>query len=105
MKVGELKELLEEFEDDEADVLIGTQPHWPLAFHVIGVTSFGDREVECPDHEGYLLEHDEECRERFEADNTAEDPNSDQRALWIVSAEGSPYDRNPYAPRWLWDNL
>lgn len=103
MNVGELKELLENFEDDEAMVLIGIQPSWPLCHGVAGVTSFGEREVECPDHKGYLLEHDKECMARFEADNNAEEPSSDQRAVWVVASEGHPYDRSPYAPRWLWE--
>ena len=36
MTVGELIELLEDF-DPETEVRLGTQPNWPLQYHIAGV--------------------------------------------------------------------
>lgn len=104
MTVGELKEYLENY-DDEQVILIGTQPAYPLAFHLEGTASYADREVECPDHEGYLLDHDPECEAAYEADEEdgPDSELSDYKVVWLIVSEGSPTDRSPYAPRWLWD--
>lgn len=101
MKVGELKTLLEDYEDDQ-EILIAYQPSWPLAVNIAHVSSFGDRERECPDHEGYLIDHDPECVENNTPDDDDEDsPLADEKVLWIVGGN-HPYSRSPYAPRWLW---
>ena len=103
MLLSELRERLEELEDLDGDtpVYIGHQPNWPLALNVAGIIHFQDQEIECPDHEGYLLEHDQDCLNNYE-DPDGELPfDDDRRALWIVGGE-HPYDRSPYAPRFLW---
>lgn len=104
MTVGQLKELLEDLDvDDDTLVYIGHQPSWPLCFGVAGVTHWAQRERECPDHEGYLVEHDPDCLEAYGDPEETGDEHSDERVLWIVLSDGSPYERSPYAPRWLWD--
>lgn len=111
MKVGELRELLEAVEDDSLEVYIGTQPSWPLCFGVAGVRHPNEeREVECPVHEGYLVNHQfrnpttnlyEHCG--AEPEEEEDEDGSDRNAVWIVSSDGHPWDRSPYAPRWLWE--
>lgn len=76
MKVRELIEMLEGF-DGDAEVLLASQPGWPLANYVEGVV------------ENAALDHDEE-----------EDRFGD--VVWIV--EGGQH-RHPYAPRGVWDEV
>ena len=106
MKVGELKELLEQF-DDEQEVMIAHQPNWPLAEVLSTVTTEADREeeIECEEHPDYLVGHSfrnpdtgeyEQCRWEPEADpDEVED-----RTVWLV-AGGHKWDASPYAPRWV----
>lgn len=96
--VGELREYLEQFEDD-APIMIAHQPSWPLAEVLQDVrTAEGeDEEIECEEHPDYLVGHYDhensrtctwtpECEE--ETDNT----------VWLV-AGGHKWDGSPYAPR------
>lgn len=101
MKVGELKELLEEYEDDQV-IFLAHQPSWPLCLNIGGVASWGDRERECPDHEGYVIDHDPECVAAHEDDVDHESETADEKVVWLIGGD-HPYDRSPYAPRWLWD--
>lgn len=112
MNVGELKELLEEC-DDEQVVFVGHQPSWPLCMSVAGIRHKGEeRETECPLHEGYLVHHSfrnpntdayEQCDAAPEEEDEDDgDEQSDRNAVWIVAGD-HPWDRSPYAPRWLWE--
>jgi hypothetical protein len=114
MKVGELKELLEQVEDDDLPVYIGHQPSWPLCLNVAGVRHPDDDEEPpaCSDHPDSYVGHiiteaqaDEEqakgevCHGEPEEDERKED---DRQAVWLIGGD-HPWDRSPYAPRWLWE--
>ena len=88
MNVRELIELLDDY-DPEAPVLIAHQPSWPLAEVVAGVVE--------DDPDRYLEDRD--------SDPDEDQPDTDEdgaRAVWIV-AGGHPYERSPYAPKWIFD--
>jgi hypothetical protein len=92
MKVRDLIELLENY-DDDADVMVAHQPSYPLAETLAGVASNDDREAECPEHDGYLVGH---------AGCDLEPESDDETIVWLV-AGGHHWDRSPYAPRWVFD--
>lgn len=104
MNIGELRELLEELEDldDDTPVFVAHQPSWPLCLNLAGVIHWSQRERECPDHEGYLVDHNEECALEYPERLDELDPSADERAVWLVGGD-HPHDRSPYAPRWLWE--
>lgn len=106
MRLSELIEKLEELREDngpdwDPHVYSGHQPSYPLAMGIAGVVHWSERERECPDHEGYLVDHDPDCREAYPPEEVGE--YDDESVLWIVLSDGSPYERSPYAPRWLWE--
>jgi hypothetical protein len=78
MTVGDLRALLENL-DDEAEVRLATQPSWPLAFHLAGVTTSQE-----------LFEREQEV---FADEDTSE-------VVWLVAGD-HPSD-SPYAPREAW---
>jgi hypothetical protein len=81
MRVGELIERLQQF-DEDAEVRLAFQPSWPLQFEIKGVASL--REAE---------------RQEPEEDQTEE---REDDIIYIV--EGShPHKDSPYANRNLWD--
>lgn len=99
--VGDLIAYLEDL-DPEAPVMIAHQPNWPLAEVVRGVVSPADREIECPVHEGYLVDHGYRG-EDGEYHRCTESPVSDSETdntVWLV-AGGHHHSRSPYAPRWV----
>jgi hypothetical protein len=75
--VQDLLDLLEGY-DPDTPVMIAHQPGWPLAETLAGVAH---------------RDHDD--------DLDAEDHGDD--ILWLV-AGGHPWDRSPYAPRWVFDD-
>lgn len=79
MNVGNLRDMLEGY-DDDAEVLIATQPSWPLATQVARVIADSERDV-----------HDEQSDEF--------DPETDEQRdrVWLVAGDAT-YP-NPYAPR------
>lgn len=85
MTVGELKERLEDF-DDELEIRLATQPSWPLRFRLAGVTS---------DEEAFEYSYTPE-----EQDERGGEPS--ENFLWLVEG-GTPHDESPYAPRYVWD--
>lgn len=86
MKVHELRDLLEDY-DDNADVLIAHQPSWPLQEVVQRVVSTDELQDEMePSDEDY------------------DDDDEDLRASTVyLVAGGHPYDGSPYAPRACWE--
>ena len=56
--VGELREYLEQFEDD-APIMLAHQPSWPLAevLQDVRTAEDEDEEIECEEHDGYLVGH------------------------------------------------
>ncbi len=84
MKVQELRELLENYEDNDV-VLIAHQPSWPLQEVLQSVVSTEEIEVEEEEVEGIDANEDEEDEEL-------------PRYVYLV-AGGHPYDTSPYAPR------
>ena len=103
MKVGELREMLEDVGDDHLEVYIGHQPQYPICLGVAGIRHPNEeREVECPVHEGYLVGHSLNCSAEPDDDDDGGNDLDDHRIVWIVASDGSPYERSPYAPRWLW---
>lgn len=75
--VARLDELLEEGYDDETEVLIATQPSWPLQFFIAGVVSSSDLEADEDEH-----------------------PHLGDSTIYLVEG-GHP--AHPYASRQLWD--
>lgn len=89
-----LSELIEELEDIQArldvedpDVMIASQPNYPLAHYLRGVVK---------------LEIDDD---EWEADTPAEEkkPGRDESVVWLVEGSGARPD--PYAPKRCWDEL
>ena len=98
LTVGDMLDLLAHH-DPRTPVLIAHQPSWPLAEVLAGVV---DRECrvddrECEEHDGFLVGH-AGCSW---TPNDEDDADGD--AVWLV-AGGHPYDRSPYAPRWVFDS-
>lgn len=82
MNVRELIEALQERVengdvDEDAEVLLAHQPHWPLAETLAGVVASAELGDEESEEEGL---------------------DATERVLWLA-AGGHPYDRSPYAPR------
>lgn len=86
MNVNELIERLQDC-DPEAEVMLATQPGWPLAYHLSGVATADDiaGETRCEAHESYSCDEDA-CR--------------DESIVWLVEG-GQRYDQ-PYAPSSAW---
>jgi hypothetical protein len=78
MNVQELIELLEDC-DPETEVRLATQPSWPLAFELRGVS--------VPDDVGHEGDDEEDALE--------------SGVVWLV--EGGHPDDSPHAPSYLWD--
>lgn len=112
MRVGELKELLEDV-DDELELRIAHQPNWPLALTVAGVRVPGDDfEVPCPYHNDFLVGHVIDAKQAedvgfVEGEPCPEEPEDDPREgrqhVWIVGID-HPWDESPYAPRWVFQD-
>lgn len=83
MNIGELKDLLDGF-DDDLEVMVAHQPGWPLRENIGDVTSAAT--------DPYCADEDDE-NIFGEKDN----------CVYIV-ASGQPYDKSPYAPRWIFDS-
>ncbi len=77
MNVGNLRQLLEGY-DDEQEVVLAFQPSWPLAFQLGNVVADSERDV-----------HDD-------SDPEDEGEEQDDR-LWLVAGDSAR--PNPYAPR------
>lgn len=79
MEITEIIDRLTEMRDaGVTQVLIASQPSWPLAHQVGGVTSLG--------YEGRVSENGH---------------NDDAAIAWIVA--GSHPDDDPYAPGWVFE--
>jgi hypothetical protein len=94
MNVGELRELLEDYEDD-VEVAIATQPAWPLAFEVGEVIEIDPHVPEDEDEE------DEEPEN--ELGDMDRDHHDGKHIVWITTGSGLWPD--PYAPRRLFGDL
>lgn len=117
MRVGELKELLEELgeEGDDLELRIAHQPNWPLCLTVAAVRTPGDdiEPPDCPEHEGYCVGHviseaQQSLEDGFVAGEVCdaepdEDPRDRRQHVWIVGID-HPYDESPYAPKWVFDD-
>ena len=82
MKVHELRALLAEYDDDD-EILVATQPNYPITVELIGVTDSRKlaESVNLDDHDVI----------------GSEKPIN----VWLVTGS-SPYDQ-PYAPRACWE--
>lgn len=109
-----IAELIDRLEDaraslgDEAEVRIAYQPNWPLRGTVAAVTiPQDDEEPHCEDHVCFVanctdcLAESEEAEARAEA-GSAPHTDNDDKMLWIAVGS-SPYNENPYAPKWAWN--
>lgn len=103
--VGDLKELLEQFEDDQP-VMLAHQPNWPLAEILGSVLGPDDNETEvcCEVHPDYLVGHGFR-NEQGEYETCHWEPETDpeekaDNTVWLV-AGGHKWDASPYAPRWV----
>lgn len=98
--IERLQEVLESFTEEdqpEIDVLLATQPNWPLAFTVSGVHNPEEDPVGCPD----CCSISKEFRIAMcQAD--WHDEKSELPTIWIVEGQ-HPYGRSPYAPRAAWE--
>lgn len=87
MMISELIEQLQDALDNEGDreVLLATQPSWPLAFEVSGtyVPEAEQMDEPCASHDAEVCG---EC-------------NLEDSPLWIVQGE---HPDNPYAPKDAW---
>lgn len=98
MNVGQLRELLEDL-DDEAEVMIASQPSWPMAHYlqqgvVVGCDEERIEEIEhALDADG--LDDDEATAARQELEQLRRYGNQKQ-VLWL--AEGSQPHDDPYLP-------
>jgi len=106
--VGELRELLEEFED-EAPLLLAYQPNYPLAYQLAGVTE-EEPQCECDallevepitDSADRLrivqgLEHHPRCPVEREESETP-------RTVWLL--QGDHTDRPYDVPENLWERV
>lgn len=80
MNVAELRELLDQY-DDDAPVRVAYQPSWPLRGHVVGVVAHAD-----------LADDPDEAADVDDAD-----------VVWVaVEQVGGSAGENPYAPRDVW---
>jgi hypothetical protein len=89
MTIGDLIQQLEEARDDlggDPEVRIAYQPNWPLRAAVAYVTI-----PPCSDP-GDLYGEGE----------AAPGQDKDGRFCWIAASDAAPWDENPYAPRWAW---
>lgn len=87
MNVRELIEMLEDY-DQEAEVMLVSQPQWPMAHHLAGLADESEMagEKKCDEHDFYNCD---ECAE--------EAPN----VVWLV--EGDQRHDDPYGPRAAFD--
>lgn len=100
--VGELKSLLEEF-DEETQIMAMHQPGWPLVEEIKGI--YDPKQGACPDCEHYLFDHF--TKEEFEEENYGEEDSTCKHCecgylyekslnLLYLIVDGCPYDMNPY---------
>jgi len=111
MNIDEMIEKLEEAKKSlggEAEVMLATQPAWPMRYSIQGVALLG-KNVICPDCEGYYMEKlangdlrccGPHCGSVIGADDI--EKNDDNKVCWIV--EGSQGRDTPYAPQLCWDS-
>lgn len=90
MNVGELKEMLEDV-DDDLEVRIAAQPSWPLRFTL--------RSVVTP--EAFAEARAQEAWDAGVERPDDEEPDEDANFLWIV--QGDHPSESPYAPRIIWE--
>lgn len=105
MTVQELIEQLEQY-DEDTEVLIVTQPAWPLRFNVSHIVASSELGTDEDDDESFDAFHrrcdgfrwgSDRC-EYCEEDRPDEpDPDEKPEIVYIVEG-GHPYD-NPYGPR------
>ncbi len=100
--VGDLRDYLEEFEDDQP-VMIAHQESWPLAEVVRDIRTVEPEEVVCEEHPDYLVGHTLRDADGnfiglcpWQPEEDEEDPAN--QIVWIV-AGGHHWDLSPYAPR------
>jgi hypothetical protein len=87
MKVRELQEMLEGYDPDD-EIRVATQPNYPIAVELVGVTdTMKIIEAECD-----FYPNDDVFEAEFEARG---------QVIWLVTGS-SPYDQ-PYAPRACWE--
>lgn len=89
MKVRELQEMLEGYDPDD-EILVATQPNYPITVELVGVTDTA--KIIASDLDSDLMISDEHMDAEMERR---------QYHVWLVTGS-SPYD-NPYAPRACWE--
>jgi len=89
MTVGQLKQLLEDYDDDRP-ILAVHQPSWPLAENIVGLAVYENRYDENGDN--------------VDADPADVDGDEDATPVWLV-VSGHQWDRSPYGPRWAFDSV
>lgn len=91
MNVGELKEMLEDL-DDDLEIRLAHQPSWPLRFNL--------RSVVTP--EGHMEALRQEAWDAGRDPDEVEADEDNSKFVWLVEGD-HPYDESPYAPRILWE--
>lgn len=98
--VADLIEELNRYPED-AKVLIGVQPSYPLVHRVAGIA------VEGSCKNGYDCSDASVCLdEEYPCDCTCHTGESvDESVVYVLAEEGHPHDRSPYASKSLWDEV
>lgn len=98
MNVGQLRELIEDL-DDEVEVMMASQPSWPMAHYLQQGVVVGCDEERIEEIERALdaddLSLDEAAAARQELEQLRRDGNQ-TKVLWL--AEGSQPHDDPYLP-------
>lgn len=93
MTVGELKDLLEQY-DDEMGVAIAYQPNYPLKAALNGVRSQREAIEMQLENEPRLPDAETTLAEEVDSLLTAEQPD---RVYLVAGGNAPTYDENPYA--------
>lgn len=103
MNVAQLRELLENYADD-AEVIIGVQPSYPLIHALHGVIGDGDHIVDDEEHDEECASYSTgtcDCAAKEQAGKLKE---TLKNTVVLLTQDGHPYDRNPYGTKAWWDN-
>lgn len=98
MNVGQLREMLEDYDDDQP-VRVATQPNWPLRL-TVSTVKVNEPEMDADTEEAHM-EALRSGNHALAASILAE--HNGEPIVWLIAADHPSGDESPYAPRELFN--
>jgi hypothetical protein len=97
MTVEEMWDRLTELVDDghgSDEVMLATQPNWPLRFKVGGI---------CTEDEALAASKSDDDEPDADALGGPGNPDDEKPGIVYITEGGHPHDDSPYAPKGAWE--